>query len=145
MNYGVRSSKAAPQNTRISLLAFSPSSFPPGDFAIEPGPREIPIPFDRRRRNLEEFGGIFNGQPAEIAQFDDSALLRIAGVQIFKREVKRDHIHFARLRDVERFGKLYFPPASSTFDGLLLPDMIDQDGANQMRRQSEKLRSILEV
>ena len=57
------------------------------DFTIEPRPRQVPIPFDRRGRDLEESGCVFNGQSAEIAQFDDSALLRVAGVQIFKRVI----------------------------------------------------------
>src|SRR5215831_8727309 len=100
------------------------------DFTIEPRPRHVPIPFDCRGRYLEESGCVLNGQSAEIAQFDDSALLRVAGVQTFKRVIERDHIHFARVRDVERLGKLDLPPAAAAFGGLPLSGMVDQDGAD---------------
>src|SRR5262249_24574315 len=59
--------------------------------------------------------------------------------------IERDHIHFARLRDVRHFGELNFPPAAAAFGGLMLSGMVDQDAADQMRRQSEKLRAILEM
>ena len=72
------------------------------------------------------------------------AALRAAG-RSFKRVIERDHVHFARLRDVERICKFDFPPAAAAFGGLPLPNVIDQDCADQMRRQPEKLRAIIEL
>ena len=62
-----------------------------------------------------------------------------------ERKIERDHIHFARLRNINRFGQLDFPPAAAAFSGLMLSGMVDQDGADHMRRQPEKLRAILEM
>src|SRR5687768_1944206 len=63
-----------------------------GNHAIEPGLGPSPLASHCTWRNLQHFGGLFNAQPAEIAQLDNPALLLVNFLQRAQSLVEGDEV-----------------------------------------------------
>ena len=114
-----------------------------GQRAMQPRAREPPVLGDGGVRHAQRLGGLRDGQPAEVAAFDDADHAVVDVGQIVERGVDRDQL-------VERRGRTEFVLDSRQADAIAAPlagvpraRVIDQDAAHRVRRGPEEMRAAL--
>jgi hypothetical protein len=113
------------------------------DFPPEPRFGHAPLSFYCPRRNIQDLTDFFVGQAAKEAQFDDLALARIEGEEIFQRVVERDQIDAPFRGRRERFVEREFVATASAFFRAMGASVIHEDATHHLGGDSEKMGPVL--
>jgi len=109
---------------------------------MQPRLREVPVPDDGKRRDVQNAGGLFNAQAAEEAQFDDFALPGVQLREPVQGFVEREQIRSAVRRANNVFFQRYRPDAASPLLIATRAGMVDKNAAHDLRSDAIKVRPI---
>src|SRR5215510_7204238 len=115
------------------------------DLAAQPGAGHAPIALDRGGRNLHRFRGLFNGQPAEIAQFHDPRLLRVERLQPPERFIEREQIDVAFVSQAIRLTESQPVYAPASLGRPPVSRALDQDVTHSHGGDAEEVRPVLPI
>jgi hypothetical protein len=91
---------------------------------------------------VEGFGGLCDGQPAEIPQLDDLAFSCIQDRQRLECLVERDDLATSLRRDDEGFVERNDRRATTTLLVLMGARRVDENPSHQASRQREEVRPV---
>src|SRR5262249_54865300 len=112
-------------------------------FAAKPCAGDAPLALDGCVRDAENFGGLFNGKPAEVTQFDYTALLRIHLFQTLQRIVELDQFMSRRLSEIRRFIERKFLLAGAPLGEIAGAGMLHKNLSHQTRGDAEEMSATL--
>ncbi len=101
--------------------------------------------FDGRGGNAQNVSRFFNGETAEVAQFDHAGFLGIERRQGLERVVQRDQFGAAFDRPIDVFVQRELLKILATLFRIVLARMIDQQAAHYLSSNSEKVCAVLPV
>src|ERR1051325_8457367 len=110
---------------------------------VEPSLRQAPVALDGGGADAEHFRGLLDGDPAEEAQLDESALFGIDLGELFERLVERDQLRRALVRDVNVFVEGELGERAAALLRLSAARVIDEDAAHHLRGDAEEVRAVL--
>jgi len=90
------------------------------------------------RRDLQNRCCFFDGEPAEVSQLNDLALIRKNFSQVVHRFIERDYFPPRVPRRLSRFVESYFANVAAALGIVFTSRMIDQNLTHRLRGHGEE-------
>lgn len=112
---------------------------------MEPGARHAPLALDGGGRDAHDFGGLFDGESTEEAEFDELGLVGIEGLEAVECFVEFVEGDFGNRGDTDVVFDGKDLRIAATFLGALVAGVIDEDAAHELGGDTEEVGPALPV